>query len=90
MTTESMEDLRKRLSLGEHIGHVTVLNHPESGDAFACVTMPGHKILWAYGPIHWTDKPQDVIDNQFSGEMEDDADWLMSELDRCDAWGATE
>jgi hypothetical protein len=89
-TTEQIEAFRHALSLGQNsIEHVVkVVQHPTSGDQYAVVLPPERDaILWAAGPLGKDDDPQEVIDNQFSGAMCDDADWLSDALDQHNAWG---
>ena len=74
-----VEGLRTALSFGERVGEVTTVQHPKSGERYAVVVSEG-RILWAAGPLGMDDDPQGFIDNQFSGQMVEDADWLTQEL----------
>ena len=80
-TANELAAARKRLALGEQLGVITTLNHPTSGRTYAIVEQGG-LILWAAGPLTYSDHPADVLAARFSGYMEDDADWLMHELER--------
>jgi hypothetical protein len=88
-TSEQIEDLRHQLSLGDKVGRVTTAKHPTSGEVYAVVMSPeDDAILWAAGPLSEDDDAQGFIDNQFSGDMVDDADWLQGELEARNAWSA--
>ena len=89
MTNEQTDNYRNQLSIGDKVGTLRVLNHPTSGDAYACIISPElDAILWAAGPLHHSDDPQNFVDNQFSGDMVDNANWLSAELDSLNGWGA--
>lgn len=88
-TQEQIAAFRHALSLGQNsIAHVvTKAKHPTTGELFAVVLPPEKDaILWAAALFTADDDPQDVIDNQFSGAMVDDADWLSNEMDTHNGW----
>lgn len=86
--TNSIEDGRNALRIGGKVGELITLQHPTSGDTYAAIVTPERDgLLWVAGPLHYTDDAQAFIDNQFSGDMEADADWLAEELTKHNAWG---
>ena len=63
------------------------VKHPTSGDVYAVELDESGAVVRAMGPLHHSDPTdtaslQDILDNQASGQTEDDAAWLRGELAR--------
>jgi hypothetical protein len=86
-TRDELIKLRDQALRGQR-HEVAIVSHPTSGERYAVTITPAHDaIIWAAGPMDANDtSAEDVIGNAFSGDMEDDADWLQTAFETAKVW----